>query len=173
MTKPPMDMQGWEFLCRGIRLSKVSILNFSGTKMSNVAFKLLCSAMESLRGLVSLDLSDTGIDDECMQYLARTLRIRTRIEHLMLPFNTIGPVGMFHLCKVLPIMTHLRTLDLSCNPLTDDGLRCLKRSMEIMEIYGELEDGVKRQSPIERYVLSLSLFLLCVCWGVEGICCAF
>ena len=69
--------------------------------------------------------------------------------------NKVGPRGMYALCLHAAHMTSLRSLDVSNNPLGDDGVRCLTKMADEAAFDG-------RQVPLERLYLNTCAF------GVAG-----
>ena len=82
----------------------------------------------------TLDLSCNPLDDEEAKALAEMLGgngaessgiVNTTLEHVDLSNCRIGPVGAKHLAQALCVNSSVKTLDLSCNPLDDEGAKAL------------------------------------------------
>ena len=82
----------------------------------------------------TLKLSHNPLDDEVAKALAEMLggngaessgTVNTTLEHVDLSYCYIGPVGTQHLAQALRVNTSVKTLDLSRNPLDDEGAKAL------------------------------------------------
>ena len=99
-----------------------------------VGAQLLAQALCVNTSVKTLDLSCNPLDDEGAKALAEMLggngaessgTVNTTLEHVDLSWCSIGPVGAQHLAQALCVNTSVKTLDLSCNPLDDEGAKAL------------------------------------------------
>ena len=77
--------------------------------------------------LVSLDLSLNEIGDLGAKYIGRAVNTARNVEHLYLHVNRIGPRGAIDLTSFLVHAGALRSLDLSSNPIGDDGFHAIAK----------------------------------------------
>ncbi|CAG9461810.1 unnamed protein product [Pedinophyceae sp. YPF-701] len=109
----------------------VAYINLARCGIATPHVEHLCHALEFNKTIVGLDLSCNSLADDDVRQVARALRINKHIEHLFLQLNRFGPVGMYHLCNaIVHVSAPLRSLDLSRNPIGDEGAMCLRRMCE-------------------------------------------
>ena len=141
--------EGFLVHCKGIA-SKASddVEGASGTEQSNKTCTLehieltncdigpieaqhLAQALCVNTSVKTLDLSRNPLGNEGAKALAGMLgsessgTVNTTLEHFYLSVCRIGPVGAQHLAQALCVNTSVKTLDLSRNPLGNEGAKAL------------------------------------------------
>ena len=108
-------------------------VNLRSCSMGPVGVQHLAQALCVNTSVKTLNLSYNPLDDEGAKALAEMLggngaessgTVNT-MEHVELKGCTIGPVGAQHLAQALRVNTSVKTLDLSDNPLDDEGAKSL------------------------------------------------
>jgi hypothetical protein len=90
--------------------------------------------------LLSLDLAYTAFGNSSAMVLAKSLKFATsNLRSLLLAENTIGPVGCNALCRALQINKNVQMIDLTGNPIEEQGLVAVSRLLKnnsILEYVG-------------------------------------
>ena len=112
-------------------LEHVDLCNCS---IGPVGAQHLAQALRVNTSVKTLNLSYNPLGDEGAKALAEMLRgngtesggtVNTTLEHVDLCNCSIGPVGAQHLAQALRVNTSVKTLNLSYNPLGDEGAKAL------------------------------------------------
>ena len=100
---------------------------------------LMIGGEGSYRGLKTLELNNTGLDDERAQVVASMLRQNTSLTCIHLFGNKIGPQGAACIAEALRSNTTLRQLRLGDNPMGAAGLKALVASLTHNMADGDLQ----------------------------------
>ena len=91
---------------------------------SNPALDKLSIFLWNNKKLEVLEMKSCQMDDQCAEAIAEGLSRNTTLRVLDLSNNGIGPAPMKRWQEIIGKCS-LRTLDISNNPLYDEGARCL------------------------------------------------
>ena len=109
-------------------------VDLSDCSIGPVGAQHLAQALCVNTSVKTLQLSDNPLDDEGAKALAEMLggngaessgTVNTTLEHVDLSNCSIGPVGAQHLAQALCVNTSVKILQLSDNPLDDEGAKAL------------------------------------------------
>ena len=109
-------------------------VDLSRCSIGPVGARHLAQALCVNTSVKTLDLSDNPLGYEGEKALAEMLggteaessgTVNTTLEHIYLCYCKIGPVGARHLAQALCVNTSVKTLNLSNNPLGDEGAKTL------------------------------------------------
>ena len=90
------------------------VLNYSSTHSTVV---LLSSPKLYTRTLRELEIYETPLPHDCIQYLCQLLTNNKSIQELDIRYHSISDRGVADICKVLQHNSTLTSLDLQCNRL--------------------------------------------------------
>ncbi len=82
--------------------------------------------------LRQLNLQNTGLNDESMKVLVKTLKLLRGLTHLNVSDCPVGAEGILALAQNFIFLPHLRDLDLSGIAMSDDTLRGLTRRLRYL-----------------------------------------
>ena len=102
-----------------IRISKLNI-NYKriGLKSSSThSTVVLLSELYTVTSLRELEISDTPLPHDCIQYLCQLLTNNKSIQELVIRSNSISDRGVADICKVLEHNSTITSLNLYNNPL--------------------------------------------------------
>ena len=136
-------------------------LDLSGCGLGDEGVRQLFKAMEANERLEYIDLSDNNITDQGVEYVADLLQAKgqralTRphlypfaLRRVVLSVNPITSVG-FGIFSAAVTIAHLRTVELSCCRIADDGCRLLaqylnkNRTLHVLDLSSNLltADGI-------------------------------
>ncbi|KAF9408057.1 NACHT, LRR and PYD domains-containing protein 14 [Podila epigama] len=134
MEGNPLSFAGGVDICKILALpeSKITHLNLSGAKVTDVGVPSLVDALKSHSCvLASLNLYDCQLTDTGILKIAVKLSVNKSLKVLGLGYNCIGDVGIMALSQALCLNNTLEELDLSDNdqPLSRAGLEALMSAM--------------------------------------------
>ena len=145
----PLDRAATESLasalCSNLTLNHFSIHKNRVCFCDTVGLKLFLEPLMilggegSYRGLKTLSLNATGIDDERAEVVASMLRHNTSLTCIDIGRNEIGPQGAACIAEALRSNTTLRQLNLGGNPMGAAGLKALVASLTHNMADGDLQ----------------------------------
>ena len=109
-------------------------VDLSWCRIGPVGAQHLAQALRVNTSVKTLKLSRNPLGDEGAKALAEMLGgngtessgiVNTTLEHVDLSWCSIGPVGAQHLAQALRVNTSVKTLNLFCNNLHDEGVKTL------------------------------------------------
>ena len=121
--------------CRNISLKKLKIFGCRlGVSGVDKIGKMLCYN----KSIAYIDLGRNSIGDDGVEKLVEHLKYNKTIKHLDLWSNMITSNGASHLRKLFSLnYTNVNSIELSNNPLKDQGVDCILQSITInMEFVG-------------------------------------
>jgi len=156
-----------------IKNSQITHLDFAHNKITNHGVRLLSKLLGTTSVLTSLNLSDNQIHAEGGRYLGRALKVNeslidlnlrlnrlvddggrmlleglcftSKIAHLNLSGNSLARMSTLALVEVLTKEdSSLRSIDLSCNELTDEDLDSLARAVQGNKILTSMDLRMNR-----------------------------
>jgi len=138
-----IEPDGCQYLadCRNISLSKLIMIY---CKLGVSGADKIGEMISYNKSISSVNLGDNEISDKGVEKLVGHLRGNTTLKHLNLSNNGITVIGANHLKGLLT--THcssLNNIELSCNPLGDNGIDIILQSLpSTMEHIGLVETGM-------------------------------
>jgi len=123
---------------RNIRLSD---LRWVRCKLGSTGAHKIGEMLYYNSSIVSLNISRNDIKDSGVEWLIYHLNSTNKLQHLDLCGNHITSVGASHIKKLLTTdHPALISIELSCNPLKDNGVHAILSSLCTMEHIGLTND---------------------------------
>ncbi|XP_065918756.1 NACHT, LRR and PYD domains-containing protein 4C-like [Dysidea avara] len=114
---------------RSVYLKNSNCFNFLGLRYCHfgaTGFDKIGEILQSNESITSVNLSCTFIEDKGIDRLVHFLSITNKIQDLNLCYNSITVAGVHHLIRLMGTLTRI---DLSINPLKDEGVSVLLSSL--------------------------------------------
>ncbi len=118
----------------------------------NTSMPTILTALQRLRNLSHLHLSDSGLDDTAMQELNTLVTNHGRLETLIIDENTFGSLGLSLLARALKQNQRIHTLFIAKNQVTEDGVEQFLREIGSNRAITTLNISHATHRPAEKIV---------------------
>ena len=114
-------------LIRSPRKNKIRVISLRANFLSHSAVAFLMGFLKENKSLKEINLAENGIQDKGAQLIADMLSTNKALEKLDVSYNDVGISGVKYIAQALEgnTMNNLKSLNISWNPLHDEGVSCV------------------------------------------------